>query len=154
MSYDSSLITYTVSLHFSDVINEIIFKTVQDIAELTGDSFKIKNKIPPHLTIGAFRASKESEEKLIQMIKDFAGNQKACKVVFSELSDFKEKVLFLKPLKDEYLTELNQNLHKTMLTEFTEGENGYYLPDIWFPHTTLATRLNQRQFEKAVKLAQ
>ena len=34
-----------------------------------------------------------------------------------------------------------------------EGENGYYMPEMWFPHTTLATRLNQSQFEKALEIA-
>lgn len=39
-----------------------------------------------------------------------------------------------------------------MVEEFEKAENGYYLPEIWFPHTTLATRLNQSQFEKSLNV--
>ena len=48
---------------------------------------------------------------------------------------------------------MNNALHEVMLPEFEVGENGYYVPEMWFPHTTLATRLNQSQFEKAVEIA-
>ena len=40
-----------------------------------------------------------------------------------------------------------------ILPEFEADENGYYVPEIWFPHTTLATGLNQTQFTKALELA-
>jgi hypothetical protein len=60
----------------------------------------------------------------------------------------------LKGEKDAFLSEMNAELHKIVLPEFEKGENGYYLPEIWFPHTTLATRLNKTQFEKAQSLAE
>ena len=57
--FDSSLITYAVSLHFSQKVNEIVISTLQDIADETGNRFMIENKIPPHITIGAFHAARE-----------------------------------------------------------------------------------------------
>ena len=51
---------------------------------------------------------------------------------------------FLKPEKNLFLSEINNALHPLLLPEFEKPENGYYLPDISFPHTTLATRLNQK----------
>ena len=152
MSYNSSLITYAVSLHFTPDVNEIISSTVKSIAEVTGNSFIIENKIPPHVTIGAFHAAKEDEEKLIQMVEDFAKSQKAGIIHFDEIGNFNGKVLFLKPEKDGFLAQMNAELHTILLPEFEKAENGYYLPEIWFPHTTLATRLNQSQFEKAAKI--
>lgn len=121
--FDSSLITYAVSLHFTPDVNEIITSAVKSIAEVTGNSFIIENKIPPHVTIGAFHAAKEDEPKLIQMVEEFAKSQKSGIIQFKEIGNFNSKVLFLKP-------------------------------EIWFPHTTLATRLNQRQFEKTSKIAE
>ena len=41
-----------------------------------------------------------------------------------------------------------------ILPEFEAGENGYYKPEIWFPHTTLGTGLNLTQFAKALELAE
>ena len=153
MSYNPSQITYAVSLHFTQDVNEIISAATKEIAELTGNTFMLDNKVPPHITIGAFHAGKKDEQKLLQLVQDFSKNQTPGLIQFIAPGDFNQKVLFLKPQKDDYLTSINKALHKIMLPEFQEGENGYYLPDIWFPHTTLATRLNQTQFLQALEIA-
>ena len=150
---DSSLITYAVSLHFSQKINDIVISTLQAITDETGNRFMIENKIPPHITIGAFHAAREEEAKLLQLVEKFARDQKAGSVQFSEVGNFNDKVLFLKPEKNLFLSQINKDLHTLLLPEFEKAENGYYLPDIWFPHTTLATRLNLSQFSAAEKIA-
>lgn len=152
--FDSSLITYAISLHFSQNVNEIITSAVTSIAEVTGNRFIIENKIPPHVTIGAFHATKENEPKLMQVVEDFSKSQKSGMVHFTEIGNFNGKVLFLKPEKDAFLSEINKKLHEVLLPEFEKAENGYYLPDIWFPHTTLATRLNQTQYTEALNIAE
>ena len=151
--FDSSLITYAVSLHFSQKVNEIVISTLQAIADETENRFMIENKIPPHITIGAFHAAREEEAKLLQLVENFARDQKSGTVQFSEVGDFNGKVLFLKPEKNLFLSEINKELHTLLLPEFEKAENGYYLPDIWFPHTTLATRLNKSQFSAAKEVA-
>ena len=150
--FDSNLITYAVSLHFTPDVNEIITSAVKAIAEVTGNNFIIENKIPPHVTIGAFHASKKEEAKLIQLVEEFSKSQKAGDVRFTEIGNFNGKVLFLKPEKDGFLAQINADLHTVLLPEFEKAENGYYMPEIWFPHTTLATRLNQSQFVKALNV--
>ena len=154
MGYEKPFITYAVSLHFTQDVNEIIFNTMFSIAELTGNDFMIRNKVPPHVTIGAFHGTKQTEEKLIQIVDKFSKTQKSGFVRFSEIGNFNQKVLFLKPEKGEFLSIINDELHKAVLPEFEAGENGYYVPEIWFPHTTLATGLNQTQFSKALELAE
>ena len=154
MSYEKSFITYAVSLHFTQDVNEIIFNTMSSIAKETGNDFMIKNKVPPHVTIGAFHGTKETEEKLIQIVEDFSKSQKSGLLRFSEIGNFNGKVLFLKPETDSYLSTINAELHKVILPEYEAGENGYYVPEIWFPHTTLSTGLNQTQFYKALELAE
>lgn len=152
--HNSSLITYAVSLQFSKDVNEIISTAVSSIAEETGNPFIIENGIPPHITIGAFHASPEDKGKLLCLVEEFSRNQKTGVVHFTGIGNFKEKVLFLKPEKDGFLTEINSSLHDLILPEFEKGENGYYLPKFWFPHTTLATRLNQKQFAGALAIAE
>ena len=153
MDYNKPFITYAISLHFTQAVNEIIFNTMASIAEQTGNGFMIENKVPPHVTIGAFHGTKETEAHLIQIVDEFSKTQQSAKVRFTEIGNFNGKVLFLKPEKDAFLSEINKELHKFVLPEFEAGENGYYVPEIWFPHTTLATRLNQSQFEKSVEIA-
>ena len=77
MDYNKSFITYAVSLHFSQDVNEIIFNTMSSIAELTGNDFMIENKVPPHITIGAFHGTKDSEEHLMQIVEEFTKAQKS-----------------------------------------------------------------------------
>ena len=72
MSYEKLFITYAVSLHFTQEVNEIIFNTMASIADLIGNDFMIKNKVPPHITIGAFHGTKETEEKLIRIVEEFS----------------------------------------------------------------------------------
>ena len=151
---NSYMITYAVSLHFSTDVSDIISQAVRDIAEATSNNFIIENKIPPHITIGAFHARKEDEARLLQLTAEFARTQKAGVVHFSKIDNFKGKVLFLKGEKDFFLTQMNKELHSVVLREFESGENGYYLPEIWCPHTTLATRLSQGQFAKALSVAE
>lgn len=86
------------------------------------------------------------------MVENFTKTQKAGVVRFTEIGNFNSKVLFLKLEKDGFLSQINEELHSVLLPEFEKAENGYYLPDIWFPHTTLATRLNQSQFEKSLNI--
>ena len=149
----SDFITYAVSLHFTKAVNEIIFDALSNIAEMTGNDFMIQNKVPPHITIGAFHGAKEDEDRLMQIVEAFSRKQSSGRVCFTEVGNFNGKVLFLKPEKDAFLSEINKELHEVVLPEFEKGENGYYMPQMWFPHTTLATRLNQSQFEKAVEIA-
>lgn len=151
--FDSSLITYAVSLHFGREVNEIIYSAMKKIAKQTGNSFMLENKVPPHITIGAFHAAKEDERKLLGLVEDFARGQQAGSVQFCEVGNFNNKVLFLQPEKNSFLTKINAEFHDLLLPIFSKAENGYYQPDIWFPHTTLATGLNSSQFEKALKIA-
>ena len=153
MSFDSFLITYAVSLHFSQEVNKIITSSVYSIAKTTGNRFIIENKIPPHMTIGAFHSTKKNEPKLLQLVGEFSKNQKSGIIQFSEIGNFNNKVLFLKPEKDQFLSEINKKLHELILPKFEKGENGYYTPENWVPHTTLATRLNQKQHTEILNIA-
>lgn len=151
---DSSLNTYAISLHFPPDVNQMISSAVKSIAVATGNSFILEKNIPPHITLGAFHASKNDESKLISIVEEFSKNQKTGAIQFKEIGNFKKKVLFLKPEKNAFLSQINSELHLLMLSEFEKAENGYYLPENWLPHTTLATRLNQNLFGKAFRIAE
>ena len=147
-------ITYAVSLHPSKEAEEIIASAVKALADASGNDFIVKSRIPPHITLGAFHATKEKEARLLELVTDFSRMQRPGKIQFTGIGSFKKKVIFLKPQKDSFLTKMNAELHKILLKEFERAENGYYLPQIWVPHTALATRVNQAHFDQTVKLAE
>lgn len=150
--FDSSLITYAISLHFPQNVNRIIISTVKAIAEITGNSFIIEKKIPPHITIGAFHAAKKEESILLQLVEEFTTWQQAGIVKFTGIGNFNKKVLFLRPERNSFLEKINSELHSLLQGNFEKAENGLYLPEMWFPHTTLATRLNKSQFYAAEEI--
>ncbi|MBO4385958.1 MAG: 2'-5' RNA ligase family protein, partial [Treponema sp.] len=124
-------ITYAVSLHPTKEAEETISTAVKALADLTGDSFIVKSRIPPHITIGAFHGTKEKEARLIQLVEDFCKGQKPGTIQFTAIGDFRQKVIFLKAQKDSFLTKMNSELHTLLLNEFERAENGYYLPQVW-----------------------
>ncbi|MCR5319173.1 MAG: 2'-5' RNA ligase family protein [Treponema sp.] len=105
------------------------------------------------MTIGAFRGAKESMSKVIQCVEDFSKAQKPSIVNFMKIESFKEKAVILLPERTSFLLDANKELHRIILQEFEKGENGYYLPEQWVPHTTLATKLNKRQFIQSLEIA-
>lgn len=88
-----------------------------------------------------------------KLVGEFSKNQKSGIIQFTEIGNLNNKVLFLKPEKDEFLSEINKKLHELILPKFEKGENGYYTPENWVPHTTLATRLKQKQHTEILNIA-
>ena len=154
MPSTSAQITYAVSLHPAKEAEEAITSAVKSLAEVTGDSFILKSQIPPHLTLGAFHGTKEKEARLIQLLEDFAKEQMPGAIQYNSIGTFKQRVIFLQAQKDSFLTKINSELHTLLLKEFQQAENGYYLPQVWVPHTALATRVNQNRFAQALKKAE
>ncbi len=146
--------TYAVSIHFTQEVDAVVGLAVEAIAKITGGSFVLQNKIPPHVTIGAFHAAGADEQKLLCMVEEFCAQQKFGAVNFTGIGNFKGRVLFLEPQKDDFLCRINCELHERLLKEFEAAQNGLYLPQVWFPHVTLATRLNHEQLLKAQKVAE
>lgn len=66
-------------------------------------------------------AAREEETKLLQLVEKFSQGQKAGTVQFKEVSNFNGKVLFLKPEKNLFLSEINNAL-PLLLPEFEKAE--------------------------------
>lgn len=96
---------------------------------------------------------KENEQRLFQIIAEVVQAQETFCVHFTEIGSFKDKVLFLKPENHAELVKLNKELHTRVLPEFESAQNGFYLPENFFPHTTLATGLSKSQFSKVLNIA-
>jgi len=61
MSHNPANTTYFISLHFAPKTNKIISDAVDSIAQITGNQYITKNRIPPHMTIEAFRETKKEK---------------------------------------------------------------------------------------------
>lgn len=139
--------TYAIVLYFDDTTNKTIGNMIERTAALSGNSYMLDINIPPHVTLGCFFSDEQSD--LPGKVESFAKSVTPIKVTFHSIGAFEPYVLFISPVKDERLTQLNALLHESLLNSCEPAENANYLPDRWMPHCSLAVRLDAEQFAKA-----
>ena len=139
--------TYAIVLYFDDATNKTIGNMIERAAALSGNNYMLDINIPPHVTLGCFFTDEQSN--LYERVESFAKGVTPFEVTFHTIGAFEPYVLFASPIKDAYLAELNNSLHKLLLDYYEPAENANYLPDRWMPHCSLAVRLDAEQFAKA-----
>ena len=61
--------TYAISLFFDDDSTQNLNSLINSIAEITGNFYVEDNHIPPHITLGMFKGTKDTEQKLCDFVK-------------------------------------------------------------------------------------
>lgn len=138
---------YAVVIYFDERTSEELRNTTKKVASYSGNFYMVETGIPPHVTIGAFSADNEIglREMMGEFIHEFSGGE----VVFDAIKTFEPKVLFLSPIKDEYLAAANRRLNEIMEGNFLPADHNYYLPEYWVPHLALAVKLEKEQMKTA-----
>ncbi len=149
--------TYAVSIVFDSHSSEKIRKLQGEFADLTGNYFLIEKNPPPHITLGMFHVAPSKIEKLCSDFSDFADSLfedfplGESQIYFDKTDSFKGKVIFLSLKEDSVLLvkKMSERLHEIFLSHFEPAANRNYLPENFFPHIALATKLTASQFERA-----
>ena len=139
--------TYAIVLYFDKFTNDTIGKAIERTAALSGNNYMLAINIPPHVTLGCFFSDEQAN--LLERVESFAKSVTPFEMTFNTIGAFEPYVLFVSPIEDAYLAELNNSLHELLLENYEPAENANYLPDRWQPHCSLAVRLNEEQFTKA-----
>ena len=144
--------TYSVSLFFDEKSTVELSNFILQVAQITKNDYVVKNNIPPHITIGMFKATKNQEGQLLQVIQKInfefqpIFEKKENALVFEKLDTLKNKIAFLSfATKQSIIFELNQKLHSFLMPDFPAACNNMYLPQVFFPHCTIATGLSKTQ---------
>lgn len=144
--------TYSVSLFFDEKSTVELSNFILQVAQITKNDYVVKNNIPPHITIGMFKATKNQEGQLLQVIKKFNSDfqpifeKKENVLCFEKLDTLKNKIAFLSfATKQSLIFSLNQKLHNSLMPDFPAACNDMYLPQVFFPHCTIATGLSKTQ---------
>jgi len=106
-------------------------------------------KSPAHITfIPPFWMNEESENDLINAIKDFSVTKNKLEITLKDFAAFKPKVIFVDIVKSEKLIDLYQSF-----MDFIFSENKFPVKKDdrpFHPHVTLATRdLYKKAFQEA-----
>lgn len=144
--------TYSVSLFFDEDSTVELSNFILQVAQITKNDYVVKNNIPPHITIGMFKATKNQEGQLVEIIKKINSDfqpifeKKENALVFEKLGTLKNKIAFLSfATKQSLIFSLNQKLHNFLMPDFPAACNNMYLPQVFFPHCTIATGLSKTQ---------
>lgn len=138
---------YAVVIYFDERTSEELRNMISKVASYSGNLYMVETGIPPHVTIGAFSA--DNEIRLRERMEEFIHEFSSGEVVFQEIRTFDPKVLFLSPVKNEYLVAANSRLNEIMDGFFSPADHDYYLPEYWVPHLALAVKLEKEQMKAA-----
>lgn len=148
--------TFAVSLHFSPKSEELLNIQINNLADATGNNFRIESHIMPHLTLGMFHA--ESADELMLPVGKFVQQisieqVKQTMVMLDKSEIVNNKAVFLLPSAECTILLRNWNavLHDIMSPYSSVANNGFYLPDYFLPHIALATGLSCEQAKTAAE---
>lgn len=148
----NNLKTYSVSLFFDEKGQCNLKKLISDVSQITGNNYMVINEVPPHITLGMFKACDEELKELVTIVEAVSKIPFEIKLKKLEIETFRNKLLVLKV--DSYATEmlnlLNKKLHNQCLKKFSAGCNNLYMPGNFFPHIAIASGLTNVQMEKAI----
>jgi 2'-5' RNA ligase len=105
----------------------------------------------PHVSLAGFATT--PPEDVIPLVRAFSQSIQPFPITFSHLGVFPavEGVVFLAPTLTQHLARLHHGFHQ-QLAEAGLVADGYYQPDQWVPHCTIATDLAPRQVATAIEL--
>lgn len=142
--------TYSVSLFFDEKSTAELLDFILQVAQITKNDYVVKNNIPPHITLGMFKATKNQEWQLVEIIQEVNSEfqpffeKKENVLCFEKLDILKNKIAFLSLAANQSIIfELNQKLYNSLLPDFPAACNNLYLPQVFFPHCTVATGLSK-----------
>ena len=150
----NSFITYEVSLYFEKDSELKIKNLIRQIADITQNFYRIEKEIPPHITLGMFKASENQEPSLIKIVQQFNSffqntfSQNEKEIIIKDSNFFKRKIFYLQfQQNNNIISKLNELLHFEFLKDFSPANNKMYLPSFFYPHCTIATGLSFSQIK-------
>jgi len=95
----------------------------------------------PHITIADY--DDLDKERFINLLNKFYDDKSKIEVTLNALGTFVNSgTLFISPTLSKELSEFHGN-HHSYFKGFNKNENSFYLPGIWNPHCTIASRLSK-----------
>lgn len=146
---------YHISLYFDDISREYLAKLIKNAAVGSGNTFMLDKEIEPHITIAVDEPLDEpgiSQESIYSRINSGLKMKTEVNALGSGRLDicsigcFKPHVLFLQPVLNDYLIDINRQANELMMHEKMADE---YKPGNWMPHISIAKGLSETQMNLA-----
>ena len=143
---------YLITAYFDDNTNNKLQNIIDEIATVSGNDFMIKNNVVPHLTISAF--DEKSTDKAIELFDKIEDRLHYDEILIPSVGVFLPYVIYAQPTKNQYLTELSDDIYDVLRNGHDTIVNRYYIPPDWIPHITLGKKLGNDQMQQAFMVVQ
>ncbi|MDH4203171.1 MAG: 2'-5' RNA ligase family protein [Phycisphaerae bacterium] len=145
---------YAVVLHFSDELEKKVLALWQKLADTKLTSSLLDFGISrPHISLASFE--KADVNILLKYVENLAKSTPSFSLNFDSVGSFPtdEKVVYLAPNRSDGFISIHREFHKSIQnTDLSCNE--YYLPGKWLPHCTVAYRVEDLNFKKAIEYCQ
>ena len=152
MKNDIKLLTYSVSLIFSKDIENLLSSIRHKIAKLTNNTYSDNLNIPPHITLGMFRAYNGKNDKInfLENLKPFISyihRENNISLTLDKFEIFRNKDIFgkFKNCDVVLLKELNKLLHGCAQDKYKPCCNNLYIEKNFYPHVSIITGLSNKE---------
>lgn len=141
---------YLISAYFDDATTKKMQNFIDEVAKITGNTFMIDGKIPPHITLLEFDT--KDEAVALEIFKENVNSFKEGEVFFSSIGVFKKQVLYIEAVLNEYLHNMSCKWDELYKELPDSKRSPYYQPFGWIPHLSLGKHLTNAQMIKAFEL--
>ena len=127
---------YAIEMYFDEDSEYKIMALVQKVADAGISQKFLEWKTRPHVTLACF--NDVDEERCMKLLDLFAQSHNKTKAHLDSVGMFNDtKTIFASPTISREVYDLQADLHEFMKEFDTKGW-GWYCPDGWVPHCTLA----------------
>lgn len=143
---------YLVSIYFDEKTNKRIQQYIDDVARVTGNTYMLNGKVPPHITIASFETDRETEA--ITMFETAAKELHSEGLRWVSVGTFLPYVIYLAPVLNEYLYKISCKVNEKLNVIEGVKISRFYQPFQWMPHTTIGKKLSKEELRKAFEVMQ
>ena len=140
---------YLISVYFDEKTECRLKQFITKAAEMSGNNYMLRGKVPPHMTISAFTCENEKEisDSLEVLVKDL----KKGTIQLVSVGSF-PGVVFLSAVLNEYLHEISGKVYDLLQRKHEIEISELYRPFQWMPHTTIGKKLKKEEIKEVFSL--
>ena len=142
---------YLISIYFDEKTNRNMQRYINLVAEKSGNSFMIKECVPPHMTVSAFET--RDEKGAMVAVEKIADRLNQGEITWASVGQFFPYVIFMQPVLNSYLHHISQVVYEELEKEDV-SVSPLYQPFQWIPHATIGKTLSQPEMQKAFEVLQ
>jgi hypothetical protein len=142
---------YALVLYFDEDSENYINGIIKNISKDTQNDYMIINNIPPHLTLTLFKYN-NGINYIIKIIENNLQIFSKEKINISSIGLFNPSVIFLSPVLNKKIIEMNIVINETLNKELGIKSDMYTFGE-WVPHISLAVKLNNEQLNISLNTA-